>query len=340
MITIDRILQEALQHRASDVHISVDRPPMARIQGELLPLGFPVLTSEDTKRLVYEMLNKEQVAQFEKEQQLDFAYEIKNVSRLRVNAYYQKKTVAIAIRPIAQHIPTFQQLQLPEILRTLSQKQRGLILVTGPTGSGKSTTLAAMVNEINETMHKHIITLEDPVEFYHEHKQSLVNQREVGKDVGDFAKGLKVALRQDPDVIMIGEMRDLETIQIALTAAETGHLVFATLHTSSAASTIERIIDVFPAAQQQQVRTQLANSLVAVVSQRLLKSHMQSGREAAFEIMVCTSAISNLIRSEKVHQIDSMIQTGREFGMKTMQMSLHDLLMQGKITPQQVQSLE
>ncbi|MGL5917019.1 MAG: type IV pilus twitching motility protein PilT, partial [Culicoidibacterales bacterium] len=230
---------------------------------------------------------------------------------------------------------TFDQLQLPEVLRTLSQKQRGLILVTGPTGSGKSTTLAAMVNEVNQTSHKHIITLEDPVEFFHEHQQSLVNQREVGKDVESFASGLKVALRQDPDVILIGEMRDLETIQIALTAAETGHLVLATLHTSSAASTVERIIDVFPAAQQQQVRTQLANSLVAVVAQRLIKSQLTGGREAAFEIMVGTPAIGNLIRTEKVHQIDNAIQTGRELGMKTMQMSLSELVMQGKITQKQ-----
>lgn len=332
---IIEILRMGLLKKASDIHISVGRPPLARIQGELRPLAFEEITSETSRACTYALLNEKQRQQFEQEQQLDFSYELAGESRFRINAYYQRGSIALAIRPIPTVVPTFEQLHLPEVLRTLSQKQRGLILVTGPTGSGKSTTLAAMINEVNQTSHKHIITLEDPIEFYHEHKQSLINQREVGKDVESFAKGLKVALRQDPDVILIGEMRDLETIQIALTAAETGHLVLATLHTSSAASTVERIIDVFPAAQQQQVRTQLANSLVGVVAQRLLKSQLTSGREAAFEIMVATPAISNLIRTEKVHQIDNAIQTGRELGMKTMQMSLNELMMQGKITQKQ-----
>ncbi|MGL5530918.1 MAG: type IV pilus twitching motility protein PilT, partial [Culicoidibacterales bacterium] len=285
---ITEILRLALQRKASDIHLSIDRPPMIRVQGELRPLDYTVMTAELTQTCAKQLIGDSQWKQFEVQQQLDFSYELAGESRFRINAYYQRGSIALAIRPIPTHVPTFDQLQLPEILRLLAHKQRGLILVTGPTGSGKSTTLAAMINEVNQTSHKHIITLEDPIEFYHEHKQSLINQREVGKDVESFAKGLKVALRQDPDVILIGEMRDLETIQIALTAAETGHLVLATLHTSSAASTVERIIDVFPAAQQQQVRTQLANSLVGVVAQRLLKSQLTGGREAAFEIMVAT----------------------------------------------------
>ncbi|MGL4624369.1 MAG: type IV pilus twitching motility protein PilT [Culicoidibacterales bacterium] len=337
---MDTILIEALKRKASDIHLTIGRPPMARIQGELQPLAFEQLTAELTQILVKSVLTQEEWNHFEREQQLDFAYEIPEVSRFRMNAYYQRGAIALAVRPIPTQIPTFEQLQLPDILRTLAQKERGLVLITGPTGSGKSTTLAAMIHEINQNEYKHVITLEDPIEFYHPHQKSVINQREVGKDVKDFAKGLKVALRQDPDVILIGEMRDLETIQIALTAAETGHLVFATLHTSSAAATVERIIDVFPAAQQQQIRTQLANSLVGVVAQRLLKSQLTGGREAAFEIMVCTPAISNLIRSEKVHQIDSIIQTGREYGMKTMQMSLNELVMHGKISQKQASKFD
>lgn len=331
-MSINEVLVEAIKQGASDIHITVGVPVMLRLRGELKRLNEEVLTATDVKELVEMIVPNEQVNLFHENKQLDFSYEIKDVSRFRVNAYYQKGNMALAIRPIPTKIPTLEQLQLPSVLKRLMEKPRGLVLVTGPTGSGKSTTLAAMIDYINETTLKHIITLEDPIEFYHEHKNCVINQREIGEDVPNFNQALKVALRQDPDIILVGEMRDLETIKIALTAAETGHLVLATLHTSSAASTIERIVDVFPGQEQAQIRTQLAGCLVGVVSQRLFKTTDGLARRAVCEIMINTPAIANLIRSEKVHQIPGMIQTGREVGMKTMQDHLKELITQGIIS--------
>lgn len=331
-MSINEVLVEAIKQGASDIHITVGVPVMLRLRGELKRLNEEVLTATDVKELVEMIVPNEQVNLFHENKQLDFSYEIKDVSRFRVNAYYQKGNMALAIRPIPTKIPTLEQLQLPSVLKRLMEKPRGLVLVTGPTGSGKSTTLAAMIDYINETTLKHIITLEDPIEFYHEHKNCVINQREIGEDVPNFNQALKVALRQDPDIILVGEMRDLETIKIALTAAETGHLVLATLHTSSAASTIERIVDVFPGQEQAQIRTQLAGCLVGVVSQRLFKTTDGLSRRAACEIMINTPAIANLIRSEKVHQIMGMIQIGRDSGMKTMQDDLKELINQGIIS--------
>lgn len=330
---INEILVEAIQRKASDIHITVGVPVMIRVRGELQRLNHEVITPSRAKELTESMIPTEQHSQFHQQYQLDFSYEIEKVSRFRVNAYYQKGQMALAIRPIPTYIPTMEDLMLPPVLKNFMNQPRGLVLVTGPTGSGKSTTLASMIDYINENTFKHIMTLEDPIEFYHEHKNSVINQREIGHDVENFSQALKVALRQDPDIILVGEMRDLETIQIALTAAETGHLVLGTLHTSSAASTIERIIDVFPGDKQSQIRTQLAGSLVGVVAQRLFKTADGLGRRAVCEIMVNTPAIANLIRQEKVHQIPGMIQTGREAGMKTMKTHLQELIQQGAISP-------
>ncbi|MDE5977900.1 MAG: type IV pilus twitching motility protein PilT [Turicibacter sp.] len=328
---INDILTEAIHLKASDIHITVGVPVMVRLRGELTPLNQEVMTPTLIQQLVKELIPHEQFAKFESDLQLDFSHSIPAVSRFRVNAYHQRGHWALAIRPIPNKIPTFEQLQLPPVLKQLVEKPRGLVLVTGPTGSGKSTTLAAMINYVNQNFHKHIITLEDPIEFQHNHGTCVINQREIGADVHDFNQALKVALRQDPDIILVGELRDLETIQIALTAAETGHLVLGTLHTSSAASTVERIIDVFPAEKQTQIRMQLAGSLVGVVAQRLFKRQDTDGRQAVCEIMINTPAIANLIRQEKVFQIPSVIQTGRDLGMQTMEMAINELLMYGVI---------
>lgn len=332
MKSINDILTEAITLKASDIHITVGVPVMVRLRGELLPLNEDVLIPSIVTGLVHEIIPEEQFLKFQEECQLDFSHSIPGVSRFRVNAYYQRGQMALAIRPIPNQIPTLEQLELPAILKQLIEKPRGLVLVTGPTGSGKSTTLAAMIDYVNHKYHKHIITLEDPIEFQHKHDKCVINQREIGADVKDFNSALRVALRQDPDIILVGEMRDLETIQIALTAAETGHLVIGTLHTSSAASTIERIIDVFPAEKQTQIRMQLAGSLVGVVAQRLFKRIDVDGRRAACEIMINTPAVSNLIRQEKVYQIPSVIQTNKEIGMQTMEMAINELLMYGVIS--------
>lgn len=332
MKSINDILTEAITLKASDIHITVGVPVMVRLRGELLPLNEDVLIPSIVTGLVHEIIPEEQFLKFQEDCQLDFSHSIPGVSRFRVNAYYQRGQMALAIRPIPNQIPTLEQLELPPILKQLIEKPRGLVLVTGPTGSGKSTTLAAMIDYVNHKSHKHIITLEDPIEFQHKHDKCVINQREIGTDVKDFNSALRVALRQDPDIILVGEMRDLETIQIALTAAETGHLVIGTLHTSSAASTIERIIDVFPAEKQTQIRMQLAGSLVGVVAQRLFKRIDVDGRRAACEIMINTPAISNLIRQEKVYQIPSVIQTNKEIGMQTMEMAINELLMYGVIS--------
>lgn len=326
---INDILTEAIHLKASDIHITVGLPAMIRLRGDLTPLNDEVMTPSLVNQLIEEIVPREQFNKFESELQLDFSHSIPGVSRFRVNAYHQRGQCALAIRPIPSQIPTLEELELPLGLKELVEKPRGLVLVTGPTGSGKSTTLAAMINHVNQNFYKHIITLEDPIEFQHRHQKCMINQREIGSDVHDFNQALRVALRQDPDIILVGEMRDLETIQIALTAAETGHLVIGTLHTSSAASTIERIIDVFPAEKQSQIRMQLAGSLVGVVAQRLFKRQDADGRRAACEIMINTPAIANLIRQEKVYQIPSVIQTSRDVGMQTMEMAINELLMYG-----------
>ena len=331
MQSINEILTEAITLKASDIHITVGVPVMIRLRGELRPLNDDVLTSSIVTALVHEIIPQDHFESFQENYQLDFSHSIPGVSRFRVNAYYQRGQMALAIRPIPNKIPTFEELELPPILKAFMDKPRGLVLVTGPTGSGKSTTLAAMINYVNQNAHKHIITLEDPIEFQHKHNKCVINQREIGSDVKDFNSALRVALRQDPDIILVGEMRDLETIQIALTAAETGHLVIGTLHTSSAASTIERIIDVFPAEKQTQIRMQLAGSLVGVVAQRLFKRQDSDGRKAVCEIMVNTPAIANLIRQEKVYQIPSVIQTSKEMGMQTMEMAIKEQMMYGVI---------
>ena len=331
MQSINEILTEAITLKASDIHITVGVPVMIRLRGELCPLNDDVLTSSIVTALVHEIIPQDPFESFQENYQLDFSHSIPGVSRFRVNAYYQRGQMALAIRPIPNKIPTFEELELPPILKAFMDKPRGLVLVTGPTGSGKSTTLAAMINYVNQNAHKHIITLEDPIEFQHKHNKCVINQREIGSDVKDFNSALRVALRQDPDIILVGEMRDLETIQIALTAAETGHLVIGTLHTSSAASTIERIIDVFPAEKQTQIRMQLAGSLVGVVAQRLFKRQDSDGRKAVCEIMVNTPAIANLIRQEKVYQIPSVIQTSKEMGMQTMEMAIKEQMMYGVI---------
>ena len=331
MQSINEILTEAITLKASDIHITVGVPVMIRLRGELCPLNDDVLTSSIVTALVHEIIPQDHFESFQENYQLDFSHSIPGVSRFRVNAYYQRGQMALAIRPIPNKIPTFEELELPPILKAFMDKPRGLVLVTGPTGSGKSTTLAAMINYVNQNAHKHIITLEDPIEFQHKHNKCVINQREIGSDVKDFNSALRVALRQDPDIILVGEMRDLETIQIALTAAETGHLVIGTLHTSSAASTIERIIDVFPAEKQTQIRMQLAGSLVGVVAQRLFRRQDSDGRKAVCEIMVNTPAIANLIRQEKVYQIPSVIQTSKEMGMQTMEMAIKEQMMYGVI---------
>ncbi|MFB9325202.1 type IV pilus twitching motility protein PilT [Paenibacillus aurantiacus] len=327
------LLRQSHEWKASDLHISVGSPPVMRVHGMLQRIGEELVSAEAASVMALALLNPDQKERFEQAGEVDFSYELEGCSRYRINAYRQRGRVSIAIRTIPTAIPTLEQLQLPSILGTLANKHQGLVLVTGPTGSGKSSTLAAMIDYINRTQKKHIVTLEDPIEFLHAHKQSVVDQREVGNDTRSFANGLRAALRQDPDVILVGEMRDLETISAAVTAAETGHLVFATLHTSDAPQTIDRIIDAFPAHQQAQVRAQLAAVLVAVISQRLLPRAGGQGRMCATEIMVNNSAVANLIRTEKIHQIKSVMQTGRAQGMHTMDASIKEMLQQGLVDP-------
>ncbi|MEH7332705.1 type IV pilus twitching motility protein PilT [Neobacillus drentensis] len=323
---IDNILRAALEFKASDIHLTVGVPPVFRINGDIKRYGKDMLLPADTEAIAQAIVPENMYDLFKEKGELDFSYGIPGVSRFRVNAYHQRKSVALALRVVASKTPTIEDLDLPEIIPKLMEKPQGLILVTGPTGSGKSTTLASMIDYMNRTMRKHIITLEDPIEYLHKHGNSIIDQREVGFDTKSYANGLKGALRQDPDVILVGEMRDLETIGIAITAAETGHLVLGTLHTSSAPSTINRIIDVFTPAQQPQIRVQLASVLVGVISQRLFPTADKKGRKAATEILVNNPAIANLIRSEKIHQISSTMQTSRAQGMHTLEMSIRDLL--------------
>jgi twitching motility protein PilT len=327
------VLTRMVEARASDVHITPGFPPAIRDKGRIAPMeGFPVLSGSQTREVVYGILNDDQRKRFENHKQLDLAYSIPGVARFRVNCFFQRGTVSAAFRLIPQDIPALDTLGVPQVLRELANKPRGFVLVTGPTGSGKSTTLAAMLDVINEQRQDHILTIEDPIEFLHQHKRSIVNQREIGADAEDFALGLRSALREDPDVILVGEMRDLETIATALTAAETGHLVFATLHTQSTAQTVDRIIDVFPSEQQGQVRTQLSIALQGIVTQQLLPTADGTGRVVACEVLVPTPAIRNLIREGKTHQIYAAVQTSGAVGMQTMDADLARLVRGGTIT--------
>lgn len=319
------------EKKASDIHITVGRPPTLRIDGTLIAIGDVLLSSEDTLELTKQALTENQMIVLEEKGELDFSYSSPGVGRYRVNAYRQRGSYGMALRIIPMTIPTMKSLGLPPVLSELARLPRGLILVTGPTGSGKSTTLASMIDQINSERNCHILTLEDPLEYLHKHNKAIVNQREIGNDSHSFANALRGALRQDPDVILVGEMRDLETISIAITAAETGHLVLSTLHTLGAAKTIDRVIDVFPPHQQQQVRVQLSSVIQAVISQQLLPKADGTGRVCAFEIMVANSAIRNLVREGKNHQIDTAIQTGAKQKMQTMDNSLIDLYARGLI---------
>ena len=318
--------------KASDVHITVGVPPKVRANGRLVAMDFPVLTPEDTKAIAVDIMNPQQLAAFEERGEYDMSLTIPEFGRYRVNVYKQRGSGALALRLVGMRIPNPEDLGIPQSVVDLYERKRGLILVTGPTGSGKSTTLAALINKINEERDAHIITLEDPIEYMHKHKKSIVNQREIGMDSHDYANALRAALREDPDVILVGEMRDLETISIAVRAAETGHLVLSTLHTIGAASTVDRVIDVFPPHQQQQIRVQLATVLEAIISQQLIPTMDGMGRVAAFEVMLGTPAIRNLIRESKTHQLNGLIQTSRKQGMQLMDDALYDLYSQGKIT--------
>lgn len=329
---ITELLTFGVANKASDLHISSGLPPMLRINGEIRKVNLAPLDANAVKVMVYDVMNDNLRKIFEQNMEVDFAFEIPNVSRFRANVFMQTRGVGAVFRAIPSKILSLTQLNAPDIFREITTYNKGMVLVTGPTGSGKSTTLAAMVDLINETDYQHILTVEDPVEFVHVSKRSLVNQRELNTHTKSFANALKSALREDPDCVMVGEMRDLETISLALTAAETGHLVFGTLHTSSAAKTIDRIIDVFPAAEKDMVRVMLSESLRAVISQVLLKKKDGSGRVACHEIMIVNSAIKNLIRESKVSQINSAIQTGQQYGMQTMDQSLLKAVKSGEVS--------
>ncbi len=329
---ITTLLHEAKQHGASDLHVTVGVPPKMRVNGILVDMNYPRLMPDDAEALIKPIIQEPFATTFRELGEVDFAYAIPREGRYRVNVFRQRGSYALVIRLVNTEIPKPADIGLPDSIIELTKKKRGLVLVTGPTGSGKSTTLASLINEINEDNYCHIITLEDPIEYLHNHKKAVVNQREIGLDTGGYAQALRAALREDPDVILVGEMRDLDTISIAITAAETGHLVFSTLHTIGAANTIDRIIDVFPPHQQQQIRIQLASVLESVISQQLLPTQDNNGRVAAFEVMHATAAIKNMIREAKTHQIDSVIQTSRKFGMLTMDDAIYDLYLKRRIS--------
>ena len=335
---LSELLAFAVKNGASDIHISAGLPPLIRIDGEMRRIKVDPLTSNVVHDMIYDIMLDSQRKEFEERLEADFAFEIASVARFRVNAYNQARGPAAAFRTIPTEVLSLEDINAPPIFRTLSEKHRGLVLVTGPTGSGKSTTLAAMVDYVNHSKKGHILTIEDPIEFVHQSHNCLVNQREVGRHTQSFNNALRSALREDPDVVLVGEMRDQETISLALTAAETGHLVFGTLHTSSAAKTIDRIIDVFPAGEKEMVRAMLSESLEGVIAQRLLKKP-EGGRVAAYEIMIGTPAIRNLIREAKVPQIYGMIQTGRDAGMVTMDQSLDDLVSRNLVTRETARTL-
>lgn len=331
MVSLRELLEQMVKMDASDLHLTVGSPPVIRVDGKLQRLNLDMLTAEETKKLGYSMLNEKQKMKFEQNNELDFSFGIEKMSRFRCNMFMQRGNLAVAIRQIPYKIKTFDELGLPKVISDFSKLPRGLVLVTGPTGSGKSTTLASIIDKINKERPVHIITIEDPIEYLHRHQMALINQREVYSDTNSFATALKYALREDPDVVLVGEMRDLETIESALSISETGHLAFATLHTNSAAESVNRIIDAFPANQQEQIRVALSFCLQAIVSQILIPI-IGGGRTLAMEILVVTPAIRALIRDDKVHQIYSMIQSGQKFGMKTMNQSLSELYQTGKIT--------
>jgi twitching motility protein PilT len=332
-LNIDDLLAITAERGASDLHLTAGSPPVIRVHGTLVRLSdFDKLTPEDTRTAIYRIISTEQQKILETRRQLDFAYSVPGLARFRVNTYFQREAIGAAFRTIPAEIKSLDQLGIPESLYALADLPRGLVLVTGPTGSGKSTTLASLIDHVNHTRHEHILTIEDPIEFLHWHGTCIVNQREIGPDATSFAEGLRAALRQDPDVILVGEMRDLETISTALTAAETGHLVFATLHTQSAPQTIDRVIDVFPAEQQGQVRVQLSTTLQGVVTQNLVPTADGQGRTAALEVLVPDDAVRNLIRQAKVEQLYSVMQTSTSRGMQTMEQSLADLTMRRIIT--------
>ena len=332
-LSIDTLLEQMVAHNASDLHVTVGSHPALRVRGQLERLeGFPVFTADATRQLLYRIISSEQQKRLELDRQLDLSYSIPGVARFRVNIYSQRESLAAAFRLIPAELKSLEELGLPSSLYQLCDKPRGLVLVTGPTGSGKSTTLASLIDEINRTKAEHIITIEDPIEFLHRHKRCIVNQRELGPDATSFAEALRGALRQDPDVILLGEMRDLETISTALTAAETGHLVFATLHTQDAASTVDRVIDVFPAGQQGQIRTQLAGTLEGIIAQTLIPTADGQGRVSAIEVLFPDDAVRNLIRQAKAEQVYSIMQTGGKKGMQTMEQALAELVLRGVIT--------
>src|SRR6476660_3625131 len=331
--SIDELLERMVEANASDLHVTTGTPPAIRVRGEVERLeGFDALNGEQTQQLLYRIPSRAHQKNLEIARQLDFSYSIPGLVRFRVHVYFQRESIGAAFRLIPTELKTLEELGIPDSLHVLAEKPRGLVLVTGPTGSGKSTTLAAIIDEINRNRSEHILTIEDPIEFLHRHKRCIVNQREIGPDATSFGEALRAALRQDPDVILVGEMRDLETISTALTAAETGHLVFATLHTQSAPSTIDRIIDVFPSEQQGQVRVQLSSTLQGIVTQNLIPTADGLGRIAALEILIPDDAIRNLIRQGKIEQVYSYMQTGTRRGMQTMELSLLDLVQKRLVT--------
>jgi twitching motility protein PilT len=332
VFAIDNLLKLAAEHQASDIHLTVDSPPVLRINGTLTRIEGEILSRKDLDQLAQSLMNETQARKFSELGELDFSYRISGVGRFRINAYHQRGSIAIVVRLIPFNIPTPEQLGLPPVIVDFAKLHKGLVLVTGPTGSGKSTTLASLVDYINRTRASHIVTVEDPIEYLHQHRMSLVNQREIGNDTMSFANALRASLRQDPDVILVGEMRDLETISTAVTAAETGHLVFSTLHTNDATQAVDRMIDVFPPAQQQQIRVQLAAVLQGIVAQQLLPKVDQKGRVAAQEILLVTPAVRNLIREGKTHQIPTVIQTNGKLGMQSMEKAIQDHLRAGRIS--------
>ena len=335
--TIIDLLRITLEKKASDLHLTAGAPPHLRIDGELAPLPLPRFAPPDIKGLIYSMMSEQQIKVFELNREFDFAYSVKRLGRFRVNVFMQRGSVGCVVRSVPTMKNTIEQLGLPAITKDLIMRPRGIIFVTGPTGSGKTTSLAAMIDYINEHRHGHIITIEDPIEFLHEHKNCLVNQRELGPDTQSFASALRHVLRQDPDIVLVGELRDTESMSTAITAAETGHLVLTTLHTNDAAQTIDRIIDVFPPHQQAQIRLQLANSLQAIFCQTLCR-RITGGRVLAYELLIATNAIRNLVREGKIHQIPTSIETGQSVGMKTMNMSLLDLVKKNQVTKEEART--